>query len=62
MSYRTVKELPCTEEGWEDFETIPKGMVCEAERWNGDLVIKYTGKAVCDPDSGMGKEYFTEIQ
>lgn len=59
--FKTIKELPNTEKGWEEFETIPKETICEAPIWNGSETIEYKGKKVCDTDSQMAKDYFEEI-
>lgn len=33
--YKAIKEVPSTIKGWEDFETIPKGAICNAPFWRG---------------------------
>lgn len=60
--YKATKEVLNTEKGWEEFETIPKGAICEAPIWNGSETIEYKGKKVCDIDSKMAKDYFEEIR
>jgi hypothetical protein len=59
--FMSIKEIPSKIGGWEDFETIPKGAICEAIKWRGSDTIEYKGKKVCDTDSIMAKDYFVEI-
>ena len=59
--FKAIKEVPSTIEGWDEFETIPEGTICEAPCWNGISVIEYKGKLVCDVESKLAKEYFEEI-
>lgn len=59
--YKAIKEVPSTIKGWEDFETIPKGAICNAPFWRGIETITYNGKMVCDIDSKMAKDYFVEV-
>lgn len=59
--FKTIKEVPNTETGWEDFETIPKDTVCIAKDLEGSPVIMYKGKRICDTDSNFSKEYFVQV-
>ncbi len=61
MEYKSIKEVPSTEESWEDFETIPKGAICEVKDWDRAPTIFYKGKAICDVDSEMCKDYFEKV-
>lgn len=60
-TFKVIKEIPSTEEGWEDFETIPVGAICETRYWHGSDVIEYNGKKICDTESEMAKDFFEEI-
>ena len=59
--FKAIKEVLSTEEGWEDFETVPVGTICEARYWCGSDVIEYKGKKICDTDLEMAKNYFEEV-
>lgn len=62
MKFKAIKEVPSTLKGWEDFETIPQGTICETEIFDRVDTIKYKGKFVCDCDSELAKDYFKEIR
>lgn len=62
MKFITVKPMRYSESGGiEDYGYIPKGTVCETAIVEGCEAILHEGKAVCDVDSGMAREYFREV-
>lgn len=61
--YRLIKDLN-NEETWE-FEkgntVLKKGIICYIQNWDRVLTIMFDGKAICDLDSEMAKDYFEQI-
>lgn len=61
MKFKAIREVSSKLCGWEFFETIPQGAICEVRNYMRIPAIFYKGKAVCDIDSQMCKEYFEEV-
>lgn len=61
--YRLIKDLN-NEETWK-FEkgntVLKKGIICDVQNWNRVLTIMFNGKAICDLDSEMAKDYFEQV-
>ena len=62
MKYRAKKDIPKEIEKWEEIDFIPKGTICECVPWHGIDTICYKGKAICDADSDMEKDYFEVVR
>lgn len=61
--YRLTKDLN-DEETWEfdKGNTILKeGIICYVKNWDRVLTIMFEGKAICDLDSEMAKDYFEKV-
>ena len=61
--YRLIKDLN-NEETWEfDKENtfLKEGIICDVQNWNRVLTIMFEGKAICDLDSEMAKDYFVKV-
>ncbi len=61
--YRLIKDLD-NEETWEfdKGNTILKeGIICYVQNWDRVLTIMFDGKAICDLDSEMAKDYFEKV-
>ena len=62
MKYRAKRDIDYSKDnGWEDYEFIPKGSICEVGIFERCLEILYKEKAVCDVDSQMERECFEEV-
>ena len=62
MKFKTKKDMKHSElNGFENYGEIPKGEICEVMFFERFPAIFYNGKAVCDPDSQMAKDYFEQI-
>lgn len=61
--YKLIKDL-CTEETWEfgkENTLLKEGIICDVQDWNRSPTIMFEGKAICDLDSRMAKEYFEKV-
>ncbi len=61
--YRLIKDLR-TEETWEyDKENtfFKEGVICYVQNWHRLPTIMFEGKAICDLDSRMAKDYFEKV-
>lgn len=61
MKFKAKREVSNKLRGWDFFETIPQGTICEVKNYMRSPAIFYKGKAVCDTDSQMCKDYFEEV-
>lgn len=62
MKFKAKKDVKFSElSGFENYVMIPKGEICEVMIFERSPAIFYNGKAVCDPDSQMAKDYFDEV-
>lgn len=63
LKFITVKPMRYPESGGiEDYDYIPKGTVCDTVIVEGCEAVLHHGKAVCDVDSWMAREYFREVE
>ena len=62
VRYKCIKEIPSgIYLDLKEAETIPVGTICEEAEFDRLPAISYKGKAICDPDSEMGKEHFIMV-
>ncbi len=60
MKYRAIKEIQSAK-GFEYQGAIHEGEICEVKMFERFPTIFYKGKAICDIDSQMCKDYFEGV-
>lgn len=61
MKFKARKDISCSKlNGFENYGMVPNGGICEVMIFEKCPAIFYNGKAVCDPDSQMAKDYFEQ--
>lgn len=61
--YRLIKDLD-NEETWEFDKgntVLKEGIICDVQNWDRVLTIMFEGKAICDLDTEMAKDYFVKV-